>query len=82
MDATPNRVLFSGVSLFAGCGGSDIGLRDACIEPIWANELDPTACGLYEQVTRSSVIHQGDIRKIRQFPKGRHSSWVLPVPGV
>lgn len=60
---------YSAVSLFAGCGGSDLGLRDAGIDVIWANEISPTACSFYRFVTGSDVIHQGDIRDVTAFPK-------------
>jgi len=60
---------FTAISLFAGCGGSDLGLLAAGIKPIWANEISDSACQLHERVTGLKIMHAGDIRKIRRFPK-------------
>jgi DNA (cytosine-5)-methyltransferase 1 len=60
---------FSGISLFAGCGGSDLGMAAAGIEVVWANEVDEGACTLYERLTGSQVMECGDIRDIDTFPK-------------
>jgi DNA (cytosine-5)-methyltransferase 1 len=50
------------VSLFSGCGGSDLGLRDAGVSVVWANDSNEAACDLYETVTgTSSIIKRGDI---------------------
>ena len=58
------------VSLFSGCGGSDLGLKAAQIETIWANDINESACEIYDKITgTTSVIHPGDISKIRHFPK-------------
>jgi len=56
------------ISLFAGCGGSDLGMKLAGINPIWANEIDSHACDFYERVTGSSSIENCDIRQIGSFP--------------
>jgi len=60
---------YSAVSLFAGCGGSDLGLRSAGIETLWANEISEPACELYERVTCPKVMHPGDIRGVHEFKK-------------
>ena len=36
-------------SLFAGCGGFDVGAHLAGMEVVWANDLDPDACETYRQ---------------------------------
>ncbi|WP_373926462.1 DNA cytosine methyltransferase [Paludisphaera borealis] len=59
----------SAVSLFAGCGGSDLGLRQAGIETIWANEKSESACKLYEQVVGKGIVVHDDIARVRSFPK-------------
>ena len=61
--------MLTAVSLFAGCGGSDLGLHAAGIEPIWSNEKNESACQLYSRVTGLSGMHAGDIRYIKRFPK-------------
>ncbi len=58
----------SAVSLFSGCGGSEIGMHQAGVETIWANELSTAACEMHETVTGLSVIEQADIAEIDQFP--------------
>lgn len=59
---------YSAISLFAGCGGSDLGLRMAGIEPIWANEVNPSACALHERITGGVNLEQGDVCQIDNFP--------------
>src|SRR5437868_8304517 len=63
------RKIYSAVSLFSGCGGSDVGLAAAGIDTIWANERQAYACSLYEHVTGSSNIECADIRTIDTFPR-------------
>jgi DNA (cytosine-5)-methyltransferase 1 len=55
------------VSLFAGCGGSDLGLRDAGVAVTWANDCSESACDLYEAVTAPNVIKRDNISKITKF---------------
>jgi DNA (cytosine-5)-methyltransferase 1 len=62
-------VRYNAVSLFAGCGGSDLGLRAAGIETIWANEKSESACHLYEKVVGKNIIIHEDISRIPSFPK-------------
>lgn len=75
------RPQYSAVSLFAGCGGSDLGLRQAGIETIWANELDPIASELYCQVTGKNVMHTGDVRNERRFPRADILAGCYPCQG-
>jgi DNA (cytosine-5)-methyltransferase 1 len=60
---------FSAISLFAGCGGSDLGLRGAGIDVTWANEKNESACQFYQAVTGSSVIEHADVAAIDKFKK-------------
>ncbi len=75
------RYFYSGISLFAGCGGSDIGLRDAGIEPIWANEINESACQIFERATGLQSMHPGDIRAISSFPKADILAGCYPCQG-
>jgi DNA (cytosine-5)-methyltransferase 1 len=61
--------VYSAVSLFAGCGGSDVGAAAAGVETIWANELQQYACTLYENVTGKKHIVCDDVRNIDKFPR-------------
>jgi DNA (cytosine-5)-methyltransferase 1 len=63
------RSRFSAVSLFAGCGGSDLGMQAAGIETIWANDCSEAACELYEIVTARGVVQPGKIEGIERFPR-------------
>jgi DNA (cytosine-5)-methyltransferase 1 len=60
---------YSAISLFAGTGGSDIGMRNAGLSVIWANEINESACRFYENVTKLRTIEHADIRVIDRFPK-------------
>jgi DNA (cytosine-5)-methyltransferase 1 len=59
----------SALSLFAGCGGSDIGLATAGVDVLWANEKYESACAFYRSVTGRENIAQGDIASVKQFPR-------------
>lgn len=69
------------VSLFAGCGGSDVGLRAAGFEVIWANDREPSACRLYPRVTGRSAIHEGDVRDVKAFPAADLLAGCYPCTG-
>ena len=60
---------FSAVSLFSGCGGSDLGLKMAGIRSIWSNDIDEFACSLFPSVVGHDSIHPGDITNYCKFPK-------------
>jgi DNA (cytosine-5)-methyltransferase 1 len=63
-------MLHDAVSLFSGCGGSDLGLREAGIETVWANDASESACELYESVTKTKkIILHSDIAEIERFPR-------------
>ena len=67
--ATISKMQLSAISLFSGCGGSDLGLLSAGVEPIWANDINETACELYAQVVRNETIEHADVRDIDKFKK-------------
>lgn len=64
-EATP----FSVVSLFAGAGGLDTGLKMAGFNTIWANEIDKDACETYMANHPETYVDRGDIRNVKSFPK-------------
>lgn len=72
---------FSAVSLFSGCGGSDLGLRQAGVETIWANDACEPACELYEIVTAKGVMHPGKVEGIEKFPKADILAGCYPCQG-
>lgn len=56
----PRRTM---VSLFAGCGGCDLGFRFAGFKTLWANDIDPHACATYRANIGDNIV-EGDIRDI------------------
>lgn len=72
----------SAVSLFAGCGGSDLGMRQAGAEVVWANEKNPSAAKLYETVTNSQgVMRPGPVEEIGSFPEADLLAGCYPCQG-
>lgn len=55
---TLNNVL----SLYAGCGGLDLGFQQAGYSIVWANERDPEAAGTYANLVGDIVV--GDIGEV------------------
>jgi DNA (cytosine-5)-methyltransferase 1 len=56
------------ISLFSGCGGSDIALQRSGYEIVWANDVWETACTTYSDNFRNSRIKTGDIARYKKFP--------------
>lgn len=73
---------YSVTSLFAGCGGFDLGMRGAFkaigvtypqlpYELVWANDFNTKACKTYRK-NLGDHIHHGDIREILKAPDKHH----------
>ena len=58
------------ISLFAGCGGLDLGFHRQGYEVVWANDFNEWAAATYEK-NLGDVMHCGDILKIDPV-KNRH----------
>lgn len=56
------------VSLFSGCGGSDLGLRDAGFDVVFANDISQVACDLYRDNLPGVNVVCRDVSEIRSFP--------------
>lgn len=54
------------VSLFAGCGGLDLGFYKAGYETVWANDVNQWAAETY-RLNLGDVMHQGDIEKVDPY---------------
>lgn len=52
------------VSLFAGCGGLDLGFERAGFEVIWANEYDKTIHDTYRLNHPKTILSTADIRTL------------------
>ncbi len=57
------------VSLFAGCGGLDLGFKQAGFNIIWANEIDSDAAATYKQFVGDHIIVQDIAEIINKIPK-------------
>lgn len=53
------------ISLFSGCGGMDLGFKQAGFSIEWANEIDVDACKTYTHNIGTHVF-QGDIHTIKR----------------
>ena len=53
------------VSLFAGCGGLDIGFEKAGFNVIWANEFDESIHETYRLNHPNTILNTNDIRSLR-----------------
>lgn len=78
---TNEKSRFSAISLFSGCGGSDLGLQAAGVETVWANDSSDSACELYEVVTAKNVIQPGKVESITHFPKADILAGCYPCQG-
>ena len=82
MNTSLAKEVCDAVSLFSGCGGSDLGLREVGVQSVWANDASESACELYEAVTGTKkVIQHGDICKIRDWPKAELLVGCYPCQG-
>ncbi|MFB2934426.1 DNA cytosine methyltransferase [Aerosakkonemataceae cyanobacterium BLCC-F154] len=66
-----NKKVLSGLSLFSGAGGMDVGFIRAGFKVVAANDIDKDACLTYEANHPGTLIKHGDINEhlinIRQF---------------
>lgn len=52
-------------SFFAGCGGLDLGFRQAGFDVIWANEYDSTIHQTYRLNHQNTILNTSDIRNLK-----------------
>lgn len=53
------------VSLYSGAGGLDLGFYLAGFDPVWANDIDPSAVETYNKLFPDHVAHAGDLAEWR-----------------
>ncbi len=68
------------ISLFSGCGGSDLALRSRGYRIVWANDIWDIACRTYED-NLDSVILCGDIADFENFPQADFLVGCYPCKG-
>lgn len=60
---------YSVVSLFSGCGGLDLGFKNAGFELIWANEIDNDSAKTYKKFIHKNIIIGDILENISLVPK-------------
>lgn len=68
------------ISLFSGCGGSDLALKRRGYNVVWANDLSAVACNTYAD-NLGKVIKCGDISDFNQFPRADFLVGCYPCQG-
>jgi DNA (cytosine-5)-methyltransferase 1 len=68
------------ISLFSGCGGSDLALKDLGYKVVWANDISETAKGTYED-NLGFTIKSGDLADYTQFPSAELLVGCYPCQG-
>lgn len=53
------------VSLFAGCGGLDLGFEKAGFNIVWANEFDEAIHATYRFNHPNTILNTSDIRTLK-----------------
>ena len=64
---------FTGISLFSGAGGMDVGFENAGVKIILANEIMPEAAATYNANHQNGVMIQGDINNIMDMFNDLHN---------
>ncbi|OAK13801.1 DNA cytosine methyltransferase [Bacillus wiedmannii] len=53
----------TGLSIFSGAGGMDVGFKNAGVNIVWSNEMDKNACNTYEANHPETLLRRGDIQE-------------------
>lgn len=75
MENTSSRKKPTVISLFSGCGGMDLGFKQAGFRILWANDIDKDCCSTYRHNKIGKIV-EGDIEDPRVIPIG------IPNPDV
>lgn len=57
------------ISLFAGCGGMDLGAEAAGAKVVYANEIDSDACKSLRKLLKHTEVDERDIKEVEKFPR-------------
>ncbi len=71
----------SAISLFSGCGGSDLALQQAGYKILWSNDIWDAACQTHRDNLKNSKIQVGDIAQFRSFPRAELLVGCYPCQG-
>jgi DNA (cytosine-5)-methyltransferase 1 len=73
--------MLKAVSLFSGCGGSDLGLAKAGFEVVMANDILEYARDFYQANLPETDYVLGDVREIEKFPMAQLLVGCYPCQG-
>ena len=65
-------------SMYSGCGGFDLGFKQAGFELAWANDIDPDACETYRKKVLPGFPWVTPVRNWpgRGLDRHRRSGWL------
>jgi DNA (cytosine-5)-methyltransferase 1 len=69
------------ISLFSGCGGSDLAVQRCGFDIVWANDVWDTASQTYKDNIQNAQIELGDISKFNDFPEAELLVGCYPCQG-
>ncbi len=69
------------ISLFSGCGGSDLAVQNCGFDIVWANDVWDVACETYRDNITNAKIKGGDIATFRKFPPADFLVGCYPCQG-
>ena len=69
------------ISLFSGCGGSDLALKRAGFDVIWSNDKWTAACETHKDNIKPSNMQEGDIASFENFPRAHLLVGCYPCQG-